>query len=309
MSWVQLGLVYVPDGRWAWSQTHAQAPSAIVLRDVIRVYYATRDRDNRSRPSFVEVDRDDPRRVIRVYDRPVMDLGEPGTHDEDGVLASHLVQQDGELWMYYGGVSRGGTVPYRMSIGLARSQDGGLTFDRVFKGPVVDRTPDEPYMTMAPYVLRFRSEWRMWYGSGIRWVDVEGKYEPVYAIKMAHSIDGMRWRQTNHLCIEPSNEFEANTRPSVMMRDDGYEMWFSYRQSRDYRDGSGSYRIGYAASTDGVKWTRLEDPTDLRPTGSGWNSVTMSYPNVVAVDGRQIMFHNGDGFGRSGFGCSIWKQD
>ncbi|MBO9560171.1 MAG: hypothetical protein J7515_16505 [Caulobacter sp.] len=306
--WKQLGAIFVPSGELDWSKTHAQAPAALLMGDRIRVYYGTRDADNRSRTSFFECDRTDPTRVLYVHDQPVLGLGKPGTHDEDGAIGSQAMMVGDELWLYYGGVSRGGNVPYRMSVGLARSRDGGLTFERAFEGPVVDRTPHEPYMTMAPNILIEDGVWTMWYGSGTGWVEIEGKFEPTYQIKLARSDDGLVWRQLNHACIPKLDALEANTRPSVLRTDDGYEMWFSYRNSRGYRDGAGSYRIGHASSTDGVDWTRQPDPEGLKPTGEGWNSATMSYPSVVVVDGRKFMFHNGDGFGQTGVGCSVLED-
>ncbi len=305
VAWRQLGVVFTPDPTKDWSRSHAQAPAALLLEDRIRVYYGSRNLENRSRTSFFEVDRGDPTRLLYAHDRPVIDLGKPGTHDEDGVIANQVISVGEELRMYYGGVSRGGHVPYRMSIGLARSRDGGLTFERLFDGPVVDRTPHEPYMTMAPFVLADAEGWTMWYGSGTGWVEIDGKFEPTYQIKLARSEDGVTWRQTNHVCIPKLDPLEANTRPSVMKTPEGYEMWFCYRNSQDYRDGSGSYRIGYAVSPDGWTWERRQDPQGLQPSGRGWNASTMSYPSVVRADGRKIMFHNGDGFGQTGIGCAV----
>ena len=298
-------MVYATDGQRPWSRTHAQAPSAIDINGRIRVYFGTRDGENRSLTTFVEFDREDPTQLLYIHDQPVMGLGQPGAHDEDGVIASHVIQRGDQVLMYYGGVSCGGSVPYRMSIGLACSLDGGLNFSRVFEGPIVDRTPNEPYMTMAPNVLATDQGWVMWYGSGIKWVQVEGKFEPIYVIKTAFSDDGLVWKQPNHTCIPQSHSLEANTRPAVLKTADGYEMWFCYRASRDYRDGDGSYRLGYATSVDGLDWTRQEDPEGLQPSGQGWNSATMSYPSVLQVDGRTIMFHNANGFGQSGIGCAI----
>jgi len=307
--WKQLGAVFTPDGSRDWSRSHAQAPAAIVLGDRIRVYYGTRNAENRSRTSFFEVDRADPARLLYVHDRPVIDLGKPGCHDEDGVIGSQAVVVGDEMRLYYGGVSRGGHVPYRMSVGLARSLDGGLTFERVFDGPIVDRTPLEPYMTMAPNILpTAEGGWTMWYGSGTGWVEIDGKFEPTYQIKLAHSDDGIAWRQTNHTCIGKLDPLEANTRPSVLKTQDGYEMWFCYRSSRNYRDGDGSYRLGYATSADGRDWRREPDPAGLQPTGHGWNAQTMSYPSVVVADGRKIMFHNGDGFGQTGVGVAVLTE-
>jgi hypothetical protein len=34
----------------------------------------------------------------------------------------------------------------------------------------------------------------------------------------------------------------------------------------------------------------------------------MSYPSVIAVDGRKLMFHNGDGFGASGIGVAVLED-
>ena len=54
---------------------------------------------------------------------------------------------------------------------------------------------------------------------------------------------------------------------------------------------------------------RYPDPEGLQPTGSGWNAATMAYPSVIAVGGRKLMFHNGDGFGKSGIGCAVLEDE
>jgi len=33
----------------------------------------------------------------------------------------------------------------------------------------------------------------------------------------------------------------------------------------------------------------------------------MAYPSVVEINGTRVMFHNGNGFGRSGFGYSVFE--
>jgi len=218
-------------------------------------------------------------------------------------MVSSLMLSGEDLWMYYTGWSRGGgSVPYRVSCGLAISRDGGLTFERPYLGPVVDRTRFEPFLTMTPYVLRQGERWMMWYGSGTRWLDVAGRMEPLYAIKYAESTDGVAWNQANILCITPLHALEANCRASVMKSPGGYEMWFCYRHAEDFRGGAGSYRIGHAVSSDGIGWKRLEDPKGLEPGAGAWNSTMMAYPAVISARGRQLMFHNGDEFGRTGFG-------
>ncbi|MBX3486459.1 MAG: hypothetical protein KF798_00955 [Candidatus Paracaedibacteraceae bacterium] len=304
--WVQQGHIFKPSGDFLWSQSHAQVPSCLVLQDRLRIYYTTRDEQGRSRTSFIDLDQQNPSKILSIHDKPVMELGTSGTHDEDGVMVGCIIERDNEIWMYYTGWSCGVTIPYRVSVGLAISNDRGLTFKRAFIGPVVDRTPQEAFMTMSPYVLQDNDTWRMWYGSGTGWVSVDDKQEPLYIIKEATSSDGRTWRQDNITSIPPLHPLEANTRPSVMKIGDLYHMWFSYRDSIDYRDGQGSYRIGHAISLDGTIWQRQDDPPGLSPSGNGWNSHMMAYPNVIQIDGRYIMFHNGNGFGASGFGWSEW---
>ena len=220
------------------------------------------------------------------------------------------VVADGDrILLYYTGWSRGGSVPYRVAVGLAVSTDRGATFRRAFDGPVVDRTRLEPHMTMSPYVLRDAHRvWRMWYGSGLRWTAIDGVLEPIYAIKYAESPDGFVWSQPNILCIRPEHPIEANTRPSVLHGAGGYEMWFCYRYSRDFRDGPGSYRIGYATSGDGKLWQREANPAGLEPSTQGWDAGMVAYPHVIEIDGRRLMFYNGSGFGRSGIGYAVCER-
>jgi len=300
--------IFKPSGLFPWSQSHAQVPTALLMDDHIKIYYATRDKDGRSLTSFVTVSREDPSKILYVHDRPILELGNPGTHDEDGVMVGSVVAHEDTILLYYTGWSRGHTVPYRVSIGLAKSIDGGINFERVFEGPIVDRTPLEPYMTMSPYVLFTDDKWQMWYGSGIGWTSENNKLEPLYIIKYAESKDGIQWAQNNITCIEQRHSLEANTRPSVLRTSNGYEMWFSYRHSVDFRDGAGAYRIGYATSKDGKNWDRAIHFADLDPPLTGWNNCMAAYPNVLECDNKKILFYNGNGFGKTGFGYAILEN-
>ena len=46
----------------------------------------------------------------------------------------------------------------------------------------------------------------------------------------------------------------------VLKDDKTYKMWYSHRNLQNYReDKNNSYRIGYAESSNGIDWTRLDD--------------------------------------------------
>jgi hypothetical protein len=148
----------------------------------------------------------------------------------------------------------------------------------------------------------------MWYISGVRWVEVEGKYEPVYVIKYASSRDGVSWDRPNHLCIPPTHDREAFSHPTVIRDGPLYRMWYCFRDSADYRDGAGAYRIGYAESADGLDWRRMDDACGLDVGGASWASTMACYPFVTQIDGKTVMFFNGNGFGRTGFGYAVLEE-
>lgn len=305
MAWRRRGRIHTVEDGSGWMAHHACLPIAEPLgEDRLRIYFSPRDEQGRSTTTFLEVDAEDPTRVLYVHDRPVLGLGELGTFDDSGVMGCSIVDHDGRKYLYYVGWNPSVTVSYRNAIGLAISDDGGLTFTRVANGgPLLDRTPDEPFFCASPFVLKEGDLWRMWYASSTGWVVVDGRTEPRYQVKYAESDDGIAWRRENITCLEYTTPGEANARPVVLVEDGRYRMWFTWRGSVDYRtDPATSYRIGYAESADGISWTRKDEEGGFRVAGEGWDSVMVTYPWVLSDRGRLRLFYNGNGFGESGFG-------
>jgi hypothetical protein len=311
MRWEKRGLIFHVHDNHEWMAHHACLPIADPVDErVLRIYFGPRDRQGRTVTTFIEVEADDPAHVLYVHDRPVLSLGRLGTFDDSGVMPSCLVNHGGRKWLYYIGWNRSVTVPYRNSIGLAVSDDGGLTFTRVHEGPIVDRSPVEPFFCASPFAMVDDGLWRLWYTSSTGWLVVHGHPEPVYQIKYAESTDGVHWRRENRTCLEYTFEGEANARPTVIKRDGLYRMWYCFRGSVDYRSAKAqSYRIGYAESADAVHWTRRDDRVGIERSVEGWDSVMMAYPFVYEHRGQTYMLYNGNGFGETGFGYAVLVED
>jgi hypothetical protein len=304
-----MGRIFDP-AEHSWAGSHAQVPTALVMDETVRVFYADRYGDGRSYTTFLDLDRGDLSKVVYFHKDPILGFGAPGTFDDDGAMPSFPVRRpDGSIWLYYSGWNRGVSVPYRNSVGIAVSADDGASWRRLYEGPVLERCPAEPYIAVTPSILVEDGPdgplWRMWYISGVRWVDVAGKFEPVYVIKYCHSRDGIAWARPNHLCIPPHHDREAFSHPTVIKDGSLYRMWYCFRHSEDYRDGAGAYRIGYAESEDGLDWRRMDDALGLPHGCAPWASTMTCYPFVTRIDGRTVMFFNGNGFGRSGFGWAV----
>jgi predicted GH43/DUF377 family glycosyl hydrolase len=311
MRWEKQGRIFTAANQHEWMAHHASAPIADKVDDrVLRIYFGPRDRQGRTRPAFIEVEADNPANVLYVHDRPLLDLGKPGTFDDSGVTPSCIVNDGDRKYLYYTGWNLGVTVPYTQAVGLAVSTDGGVTFSRMFEGPIVDRTIHEAYSSLSPFVLKTGDTWRLWYGSTTGHVEVRGKLEPQYQIKYADSRDGLEWRRPGATCISYGFESEANGRPCVIEEDGQYRMWYCYRSIVDYRtDRSKSYRIGYAESQNGVDWVRLDDQAGIEPSADGWDSMMVAYPYVYKHRGRTYMLYVGNGFSESGFGYAVLADD
>lgn len=291
---------------------HAQAPTPYVMEDRIRVYYACRN-NGRAYIAFFDLAKD-LKTILRIQYDPIMSLGRPGMFDADGQMPSCVIKKGDELWMYYIGWSElsGRHARYQNEIGIAVSKDGGETFERMFEGPIMGRSPHEPGLAVMPFIKSFRHICSrqiydmMYYQSLIKWVLVDGKYEPVYVIKYAESIDGIGWVRESQQCVASRFLLEAFSRPSVVMEGDAYNMYFCYRDTVDYRGGIGSYRIGCANSGSSLNNRKFERTDFVFPLGKEgeWDSEMTAYPYVFELDGKLVMLYNGNDFGQTGIGVA-----
>jgi hypothetical protein len=311
MRWEKRGIIFRADKQFPWMCHHSSVPIAEKINErVLRIYFGPRDAEGRTVVAFIEVDADNPSRVLRIHDRPVLGLGELGTFDDSGAMPSCIVPREGKKYLYYQGWNRGVTVPYRNAIGLAVSEDDGITFRRAFQGPILDRTAFEPFFCATPFVLFDEGRWRMWYASSTGFATVHGKPEPRYQIKYAESKDGLSWDRPNKISIPYKFDGEANARPCVIKNDGRYRMWYCYRGSVDYRtDKAQSYRIGYAESTNGLEWERLDHLVGIDRSTEGWDSLMTSYPFVYEHRGVLHMLYTGNGFSETGIGYAVLIDD
>jgi hypothetical protein len=311
MHWRKQGLIFKPDHYYDWMVSHAQVPIVEKIDDDrLRIYFGTRNIQNQTVTTFIEVEAENPRNVIHVQDHPVLSLGKLGCFDDSGAMPSWIINFNGKKYLYYIGWNIGVTVPYRNSIGLAVSEDEGLSFNRLYDGPILDRTPSEPYLCASSSLLIENRIWRMWYLSGVEWRIHAGNPEPYYHIKYAESADGIHWKREGRVCIDFKTPDEGGiARPSVLKDGNLYRMWYSYREGSDYRTNrSHSYRIGYAESLDGLDWIRKDDQVGITVSETGWDSEMMAYPFVVDLNNKRYMFYNGNGFGKSGIGYAILDE-
>lgn len=296
LRWKKRGLVLRPNPRLPWAQSHCMVPTPHMLDGgLVRVYFSGRDRTNRSNVGYAVLDLDAEAKVLDYAVEPVLTPGELGCFDDNGVTPSCVKRIGDRLHLYYIGWNPGSTVRVHLFGGLAISEDDGKTFHRWSRAPIIERSPTDPFLNTAPWVVEAGGEYRMYYVSGCGWVH---KDLPRYNIRMGRSADGRVWKRDGHVCIDFKDASEnALARPYVVFEDGVWKMWFSHKGE--------TYRMGYAESLDGLTWRRRDDLAGIDASDEGFDSEMIEYAAVVKHNGRHFMFYNGNNYGHDGIGLAV----
>lgn len=303
MKWFKRGIVWRTPGVHSWSMSHAMGPTPFVIdSNTIRIFLTTLDADGCGRPMFVDVSADDPMDVMRVSSVPILDIGQPGSFDDNGLMATCVIEsRPGTLFMYYAGFEICKKIRYRILTGLAVSKNGGESFVRLKTTPVLERSDSEAHFRCGPFAMLDDEIYKLWYVAGSDWARVNGKLMPIYELRYQESKDGVLWKEQGEVSMPLTGSDEHGFgRPWVIKRGDkDYQLFYSIR-----RRSLGAYRLGYAESTDGISWVRKDQEMGLDVSADGFDSSAIMYSAVVCVQGRTYCFYNGNNFGESGFGVA-----
>jgi hypothetical protein len=288
----------------------AQTPATLKFEDFVRVYFCTRGPIDGagqfiSRIGYVDLEREDLLCIRHISPEPVLALGDLGSFDEFGTNPVSVIRHGNEIWAYYAGWTRCESVPFNSAIGVARSVDGGESFQRIGPGPVLSYTPDEPFVIGSPKIRRFNGKWYLHYIAGQKWLDTGDRPEPVYVIRGAVSEDGLEWHRFGvDLLPKRLGTDECQASPDILWFEGRYRMFFSYRYAVGFKSKEKGYRIGYAVSDDLMTWSRDDESAGIGVSEVGWDSQMVSYGHVFELDGSVYMLYQGNDIGRVGFGLA-----
>ena len=274
--------------------SHMSNPVASnVSGGVFKIFFSSRDEMQRSRICSVNYDIDK-LEIKKGTEKIILDLGPKGAFDDSGLSMGCLLQQDNKVYLYYLGWNLAVNVPFRNSIGLAEAGSIEGPFTKISMGPIIDRNINDPLSVSYPYVIYHNGVYKMWYGSHKSWGKTAD--DMVHVMKYAESSDGIVWNRSGQICLDECSGIYAYSRPMVLIDDQKYKMWYSYRGDK--------YQIGYAESVDGLKWERKDSEAGIDVSGSGWDSEMIEYPFVFHHQGDQYILYNGNSYGKTGFGIA-----
>ena len=309
-----LGLIFsiqpgeLSENHIGWSQ----GPQQILIDGLRRIYFSTRFRDGKSfvysEVRYVDFDELLTRQVSNTSS-PVISRSSPGFFDEDGIFPFHPISEtlksDGYFQALTCGWQRKQSVDIDMRIGLVETRDGGISFDRVFSGPLMGSTPDEPFLIGDPSTINFKNEIFIYYIFGTKWsLNAEEIPERQYKIGVATFLPSKSLvvGRNGLPIILDRIENEAQAMPSVINFDGLLHMFYSFRSMFNFRENSeDSYKLAHAFSEDGVNWTNTDN--SFLDSTQDWDSEMQCYP-AAFVNGDSIyLLYNGNSFGKLGFGC------
>jgi hypothetical protein len=300
MSWEKLGQVFQMNEEDVYLTSHASNPLAIYLEgNIYRVFYSGRDTDNKSSVGYVDIDIV-LQKVVKEKNGLIFQYGSPDSFYSHGVSIGNMYQSNNEKYILFMGWNIRNNEHWRGDVGRLR----------LINNEHLEIIPNTPFMTTDrddqvslsyPFVVFHEGIYKMWYGSTLTWSSENG--EMIHVINYATSSDGENWEKHGLAIPYELGVAQAFSRPTVIINEEGYHMWYSYRS------GTGEkYRIGYSHSFDGIIWNRKHSETGIDVSESGWDSEMICYPFVIEHKGEMYMLYNGNQYGKEGFGIAKWRK-
>ena len=303
IKWDKKGKIFEQTGNGIF-KSHATRPVPVKLNErVLRIFFTSRDDDDMPLPTFIDVNIENPSELLSVNKKKMIDFGQPGAFDDSGVTIGSIIYDHGKVMAYYSGWKRRRfKVTIEMSIGLLEFDEQLSTLTKVYEGPILAQDKEHPFLVCAPFAIH-DGVYKMWYCSGTGWEQVGEKPEMMYRINYAESEDGIDWKVKSSPAVDYAYHGEVLSSPWVIKGEKDWHMWYSVRGITKKK-----YVAGYAASPDGVHWTRFDDKAGLEVSDNGWDSEMACYPAFFTHKDFTYMFYSGNNVGKGGLGYAVSKN-
>ena len=233
---------------------------------------------------------------------PVLDVGSPGSWDDEEVLLASVLFDGSIYHMWYSGFDG-----IKLRIGYATSTDG-VNWTKDTLNPVLDvgspGTWDDEDV-VGCYVLFDGTIFHMWYSGN------DGSF---YRIGYATSPNGVSWtKDTLNPILDVGDAWGWDRlrvqHPRVVTDGTTYHMWYSGGVNFDSR-------IGHATSPDGVSWTKDTHINYVLNWGNigSWDDDGVATPFVVfdsSISSYKMWYTGDDGSDivRIGYATSLFTQE
>ncbi|PWU13156.1 MAG: hypothetical protein C5B49_15110 [Bdellovibrio sp.] len=308
MKYLGKDFIFKADRVAPWWQSHTMAPTAILLGETIRVFLGCWDSNGISRIGFIDLQAGDPKMVKAVSDAPVLEIGRPGTFDDNGVFPGHAYAYDGQIYLYYTGFQLSDKVRHFNFGGLAISKDG-KHFLKTSEAPILDRADEGLHVRAGQSVIYQDHRVKSCYSAGTGWLHIGGELRPVYDVHYQESNNFTDFKNKGTRIIECNLAVEHGLgRPQICSVDNEIYVFYT-RRMLDMK-----YYFGYAklvrncgvaegGDLEHGSWHRLDSAVTVPFGRQGeFDSDMIYFPSFLQVGNRKYVFYSGNEFGKGGLG-------
>jgi hypothetical protein len=299
--WRKLGLVLEATGE-PLSLSHAMLPTPYVLPGRVRVFYASCDANMRGRVFFADFEPQPPFRLIGRSEHPVLDIGPPGAFDCDGANPCQACEVGDRLALLYIGWRRGPPdEPYTLFGAVAFSDDQGESFERA-AAPLLPPRRGERLFRTAPFIEGAPGNYRLLYIGGDAFTSAEdGRRLPVYSLMELRSPTLWDWDGAPQVLMSPdvtAGEVGFGRPLGFVAADGAHRLMLSVRTRGGYRlvETVREFNPGARPALVSVIPEPLAD----------WEREMTCFGAPCVANGHELLFYNGDGYGRTGIGLA-WR--
>ena len=291
-----------------WYKKNSMVPLPYMINDkTLRIYLTMCDSYNIGRIGYVDVNPDNPSEILGYSKEPLIDIGDDGCFDDNGVVTASLLKDGDKLYMFYSGYQTCVKVPYLIMTGLAVSTDGGYTFKKITdRVPLLDRVVGEVSTRCVPFTRKEGNLYRMWYTADSEkgWIEKNSKKLPLYDLKYQESTDIINWqREAGKTVITFKDKDEHGiAKFTVWTEDNIYKIIYSIRYL------SKGYRLGYAESKDGINFTRMDEKIGIDVSEKGWDSDMICFAERIQVRDKVYLIYSGNHYGLEGIGFAVLEE-
>jgi len=299
-NWKKLGQLFQVNNLNPYLCSHAANPLALHLEnDIFRIFYSGRNIENKSSIGYIDINIIT-QEIINYPKEPILEHGNESSFYSHGISIGNAFYINDKTYILFMGWQYPKNKHWRGDVGRIELND--KKYMKISPSSTFMGTDEEDKISLSyPFVMYHEEIYKMWYGSTITWD--AGNNEMVHAIKYATSTDGEKWEKHGIAIPYEIGVAQAFSKPSVIIENGIYHMWFSFRE------GTGkTYRIGYATSNDGIEWKRHDSYTGIDVSEEGWDSQMICYPFVFNYKNNYYMLYNGNQNGKEGFGLAILEK-
>jgi len=233
-------------------------------------------------------------------DKPIVPKGQPGTWDDRFTDPGAVIYHDGMFHMFRNGF-RG--FPAESEVGYVTSTDG-YTWTKQGDDPIIE-TKDVPYAKIAMYASSVLWEDGCWALFFYTWDSTSFPFSSVIG-RITQCVAGpalTEWLPDPEPLLKPGASGDWDEKqvlaPDVLKTDNSYIMYYSGVGA------SGTQMIGMAISTNGVTWTKYNDPATIdkpfvdsdpvfQPGEKGaWDASWVHQPRVFQTADGWVMIYRG----------------